>query len=194
MKSKLITSLVLMVASISMMAQSPFKVKGVVLDNAGQSVIAASVVEQGNTNNGVITDLDGNFEIAVPENAQLIVSSVGYVTKVVEVGGQAAITITLDEDSQLIEETVVVGYGTQKKKLVTGSTVQVKGDAIAKLNTTSPLGALQASTPGMQITAASGQPGEGFKVSIRGMGTIGDFEPLYVIDGVAGGSINSLNV
>ena len=175
MKSKLFTSLVLMVASISMMAQSPFKVKGVVIDNAGQSVIAASVVEQGNTSNGVVTDLDGNFEISVPENAQLVVSSVGYVTKVVEVGGMAALTITLEEDSQLLEETVVVGYGTQKKKLVTGSTVQVKGDAIAKLNTTSALGALQSSTPGMQITAASGQPGEGFKVSIRGMGTIGDF-------------------
>ena len=193
MKSKFFTSLMLMVACISMMAQSPNKVSGVVLDNAGYSVIAASVVEQGNTSNGVVTDLDGKFEIAVPSGATLVVSSVGYATKVVEVGNQTELTIVLEEDSQLLEETVVVGYGTQKKKLVTGSTVQVKGETLAKLNTTSPLGAMQSSTPGMQITAASGQPGEGFKVSIRGMGTIGSYQPLYVIDGVAGGDINALN-
>ncbi len=193
MKSKLFTSLMLMFACISIMAQSPNKVSGVVLDNAGYSVIAASVVEQGNTSNGVVTDLDGKFEIAVPSGATLVISSVGYATKVVEVGTQTELTIILEEDSQLLEETVVVGYGTQKKKLVTGSTVQVKGETLAKLNTTSPLGAMQASTPGMQITAASGQPGEGFKVSIRGMGTIGSYQPLYVIDGVAGGDINALN-
>jgi TonB-linked SusC/RagA family outer membrane protein len=176
-----------------MMAQAPVKVKGVVMDTAGASVIAASVVEQGNTSNGVVTDLDGKFELTVPAGAQLVVSSIGYATQVVEVGNQAELTIILEEDSQLLEETVVVGYGTQKKKLVTGSTVQVKGDDLMKLNTTNALGAMQASTPGMQITSASGQPGEGFKVSIRGMGTIGSYQPLYVIDGVAGGDINALN-
>ena len=194
MKSKFFTSLVLMLACISMMAQSPVRVTGVVLDNAGNSVLSASVVEAGNTTNGVVTDFDGNFEIYVPTGTELVVSSIGYATKVVKVGTQTTgLNIILDEDTQLIEETVVVGYGTQKKKLVTGSTVQVKGETLAKLNTTSPLGAMQASTPGMQITAASGQPGEGFKVSIRGMGTIGSYQPLYVIDGVAGGDINSLN-
>ncbi len=193
MKSKFFTSLMLMFACISMMAQAPIKVKGVVMDTAGASVIAASVVEQGNTSNGVVTDLDGKFELTVPAGAQLVVSSIGYATQVVEVGNQAELTIILEEDSQLLEETVVVGYGTQKKKLVTGSTVQVKGDDLAKLNTTNPLGAMQASTPGMQITSSSGQPGEGYKVSIRGMGTIGSYEPLYVIDGVAGGNISSLN-
>ena len=193
MKSKFFTSLMLMFACISMMAQAPIKVKGVVMDTAGASVIAASVVEQGNTSNGVVTDLDGKFELTVPAGAQLVVSSIGYATQVVEVGNQAELTIILEEDSQLLEETVVVGYGTQKKKLVTGSTVQVKGDDLMKLNTTNALGAMQASTPGMQITSASGQPGEGFKVSIRGMGTIGSYQPLYVIDGVAGGDINALN-
>jgi len=176
-----------------MMAQSPKKVTGTVTDNAGQSVIAASVVEQGNASNGVVTDLDGKFELSVPAGAKLVVSSIGYATKVVEVGNQTVLSIVLDEDAQLLEETVVVGYGTQKKKLVTGSTVQVKGDDLVKLNTTSALGAMQASTPGMQITSSSGQPGEGFKVSIRGMGTIGSYQPLYVIDGVAGGDINALN-
>lgn len=183
----------LIFACISMMAQSPAKVTGVVTDNAGNSVISASVVELGNTSNGVVTDLDGHFEIFVPQGAELIVSSIGYATKVVAVGNQSVLAITLDEDTELLEETVVVGYGTQKKKLVTGSTVQVKGDDLVKLNTTSALGAMQASTPGMQITSSSGQPGEGFKVSIRGMGTIGSYQPLYVIDGVAGGDINALN-
>ena len=183
----------LMFACVAMMAQSTKTVTGVILDNAGASVIAASVVEQGNTSNGVITDQDGNFTISVPGGARLVISSLGYATKVVEVGNQTSLTIVLDEDTELLEETVVVGYGTQKKKLVTGSTVQVKGDDLVKLNTTSALGAMQASTPGMQITSSSGQPGEGFKVSIRGMGTIGSYQPLYVIDGVAGGDINALN-
>ncbi len=183
----------LMFACVAMMAQSTKTVTGVVLDNAGASVIAASVVEQGNTSNGVITDQDGNFTISVPGGARLVISSLGYATKVVEVGNQTSLTIVLDEDTELLEETVVVGYGTQKKKLVTGSTVQVKGDDLARLNTTNALGAMQASTPGMQITSSSGQPGEGFKVSIRGMGTIGSYQPLYVIDGVAGGDISALN-
>jgi TonB-linked SusC/RagA family outer membrane protein len=193
MKSKLFTSLMLMLACLSLMAQAPKKVSGVVTDNTGASVIAASVVEDGNASNGVVTDLDGRFEIFVPGGGKLVVSSIGYSTQVVEVAGRSEITIVLEEDAELLEETVVVGYGTQKKKLVTGSTVQVKGDALAKMNTTSALGAMQSSTPGMQITAASGQPGEGFKFSIRSMGTIGSYEPLYVIDGVAGGDINSLN-
>jgi len=87
----------------------------------------------------------------------------------------------------------VVGYGIQKKKLVTGSTIQVKGDELVKMNTTSALAALQSSTPGMQIISSSGQPGEGYKVTIRGIGTTGNYAPLYVIDGVTGGDINALN-
>ncbi|MBR4740182.1 MAG: SusC/RagA family TonB-linked outer membrane protein, partial [Bacteroidales bacterium] len=101
--------------------------------------------------------------------------------------------IFLEEDTESLEELVVVGYGTQKKKLVTGSTVQVKGEDLAKLNSTNALGAMQSSTPGVSIMASSGQPGSGYNVNIRGMGTIGSYQPLYVIDGVAGGSISSLN-
>jgi TonB-linked SusC/RagA family outer membrane protein len=88
---------------------------------------------------------------------------------------------------------VVVGYGVQKKKLVTGATVQVSGENLQKLNTTNALGALQSQSPGVNITQSSGQPGEGFKVVIRGLGTVGSAGPLYVIDGVAGGDINALN-
>ncbi|MBO5157617.1 MAG: TonB-dependent receptor, partial [Prevotella sp.] len=108
------------------------------------------------------------------------------------VGGQSSITVNLKEDSQSLEEVVVVGYGVQKKKLVTGATVEVKGEDIAKMNTTQVLGALQSQTPGVNIQANSGQPGDGFKISIRGAGTNGNTAPLYIIDGVAG-DINNLN-
>ena len=88
---------------------------------------------------------------------------------------------------------MVVGYGVQKKKLVTGATLEVKGENIAKLNTTQVLGALQSQAPGVTIQANSGQPGDGFKINIRGAGTNSSTAPIYVIDGVAGGDINSLN-
>ena len=86
----------------------------------------------------------------------------------------------------MLDEVVVVGYGVQKKKLVTGATVQVKGDEIAKMNTTNPLQAMQGQTPGVSIASTSGQPGADMKVSIRGLGTVGNSAPLYLIDGVGG--------
>ena len=121
----------------------------------------------------------------------LSISYIGYTT--VQVPAANGMRVVLQEDSQALEELVVVGYGTQKKKLVTGATVQVKGDDVAKLNTTQALGALQSQTPGVNIQAASGQPGDGFKVMIRGAGTNGNTTPLYVIDGVSGGDINNIN-
>lgn len=172
--------------------QQKQKVTGVVNDAFGP-VIGASVVEKGNPSNGVITDLDGNFELNVTPGATIIVSYVGYESQEFLVKDQKKISVNLKTSDKELEEVVVVGYGVQKKKLVTGATVQVKGDDVAKMNTTSALGALQSQTPGLSITANNGQPGEGFKVNIRGIGTVGNSEPLYVIDGVAGGDINTLN-
>ena len=140
-----------------------------------------------------VTDFDGNFTLNVNPGATIVISYIGYETQEIKVGNQSNINITLSEDDAVLEEVVVVGYGTMKKKLVTGATVQVKGEEIAKLNTTSALEAMQSSTPGVQITQSSSQPGKGFKVYIRGVGTTGDSSPLYVIDGVAGGDINSIN-
>ena len=179
-------------ASVQAVQQSVKKVTGTVSDAMGP-VIGASVVEKGNTSNGVVTDFDGNFTINVKPGATLVISYIGYTTQEVPVGNQANISITMQEDNALLDEVVVVGYGVQKKKLVTGATVEVKGEDIAKLNTTQVLGALQSQSPGVNIQAVSGQPGDGFKVSIRGAGTNGDTKPLYVIDGVAGGDINNLN-
>ena len=167
-------------------------VKGTVNDEAGEPIIGATIKVQG-TNEGAISDFDGNFSVQAASNATLSISYVGYVTQQVNVGGRSNITITLVEDNTTLNDVVVIGYGTMKKKLVTGATVQVKGDEIAKLNTTNALEAMQSSSPGVQITQSSSQPGKGYKVYIRGVGTIGDAQPLYVIDGVAGGNLDGIN-
>ncbi len=172
--------------------QQSKKVTGNVVDSEGP-VIGASVVEKGNPSNGAVTDLDGNFTLNVKPGATIVVTYIGYKTQEIAVGNQSNFNITLATDDKTLEEVVVVGYGVQKKKLVTGATVQVKGDDISKLNTTQALGALQSQTPGVNIQASSGQPGDGFKVMIRGAGTNGNTTPLYVIDGVSGGDINNLN-
>ncbi len=172
--------------------QQSKKVTGNVIDSEGP-VIGASVVEKGNPSNGTVTDLDGNFTLNVKPGATIVVTYIGYKTQEIAVGNQSNFNITLATDDKTLDEVVVVGYGVQKKKLVTGATVQVKGDDISKLNTTQALGALQSQTPGVNIQASSGQPGDGFKVMIRGAGTNGNTTPLYVIDGVSGGDINNLN-
>ena len=190
MKSKLFASLVLLLMGIGAMAQT-VRITGNVTDAIGP-VIGASVIESG-TQNGAITDWEGNFVLNVQPGASIEISSIGYKTQVIPVGDRTRFDVVLEEDTELLDEVVVVGYGVQKKKLVTGSTVQVKGDDLVKLNSTSALGAMQSSTPGVSIMNSSGQPGSGYNVNIRGMGTIGSYAPLYVIDGVAGGDINSLN-
>ena len=167
-------------------------VKGTVNDESGEPVIGATVKVQGSSE-GAITDLDGNFSVKAASNATLNISYVGYVPQQVNVGGRSNIAITLVEDNTTLNDVVVIGYGTQKKKLVTGATVQVKGDEIAKLNTTNALEAMQSSSPGVQITQSSSQPGKGYNVVIRGKGTNGDTTPLYVIDGVAGGNLDGIN-
>lgn len=174
---------------IGMNAQT---VKGSVNDEAGEPIIGATVKVQG-SNDATITDLDGNFTIKAASNATLAISYVGYVSQQVQVGGRNNITITLKEDNTTLNDVVVIGYGTMKKKLVTGATVQVKGEDIAKLSTTSALTAMQSQTPGVMIMQTNGQAGENFKVNIRGIGTTGNSDPLVVIDGVAGGNLNDLN-
>ena len=167
-------------------------VRGTVNDEAGEPVIGATVKVLG-TNEGAITDFNGNFSVKAASNATLSISYVGYETQEVRVGGRSNIAITLVEDANTLEDVVVIGYGTQKKKLVTGATVQVKGEELAKVNTTNALEAMQSHTPGVQITQSSTQPGKGYKVYIRGIGTTGNSAPLYVIDGVAGGNLDGIN-
>ena len=171
--------------------QQAKKVTGNVSDAEGP-IIGASVVEKGNPNNGTVTDLDGNFTLNVKPGATIVVTYIGYQKQEIAVGNQSSFKITMKTDDKTLDEVVVVGYGVQKKKLVTGATVQVKGEEIAGRNVISPLSALQNQSPGVNIVATSGKPGEGFNVNIRGAGTNGNTAPLYVIDGVVG-DINSVN-
>ena len=174
-------------------ALSAKTVTGTVVSSTDKEpLIGATIQVEGAQASGTITDFEGNFKIDVNEGQTLVVSYIGYITKKVKVAGQSHYDIALDEDKASLDEVVVIGYGVQKKKLVTGATLQVKGDDVAKLNTTNPLQALQGQTPGMTIISESGQPGEGLKVNIRGLGTTGSSGPLYIIDGVRG-DISTIN-
>ncbi len=172
--------------------QSQRTVQGHVADAEGP-IIGATIKEKSNPQNATVTDFDGNFTLRVSEGATLIVTYVGYKTQEVVVGRRNSLDIKLSTDDKSLEEVVVVGYGIQKKKLVTGATVDVKGDDIQKMNNTQVLGALQSLSPGVNIAAASGQPGDSYNINIRGAGTNSSTTPLYIIDGVAGGDINTLN-
>ena len=155
-----------------------------------EPLIGATVQVEG-SQGGTITDFDGNYKIKADDGQTLVFTYIGYVTKKVKVKGNV-INVALEEDGKALEEVVVIGYGVQKKKLVTGATSQMKGESIQKLNTTSPLQAMQGQTPGVNIQSTSGQPGSDMKVIIRGLGTVGNSGPLYLIDGV-GGDISTVN-
>ena len=185
----LIVTLFTMQAMFGALMAKPISGK-VVSATDGEALIGATVQVQG-TQTGTVTDFDGNFTLNAEEGQTLVISYVGYLTKKVKITG-SQLNIELEEDRKSLDEVVVIGYGVQKKKLVTGATVQVKGEDIAKLNTTNPLQALQGQTPGMTIISQSGQPGEGLKVNIRGLGTTGSSGPLFIIDGVRG-DINTVN-
>ncbi|MFC3199836.1 SusC/RagA family TonB-linked outer membrane protein [Parapedobacter deserti] len=168
-------------------------VSGTVADDSGVPLVGVTITEKG-TDRSTTTDADGNFRLTVSSaNAILVFSSIGYVPQEIALSGRQSIAVTLEPALNTLDELVVVGYGTQKKRLTTGATVQVKGEDLQRLSTGSALNAMQSQSPGVQITQSSGMPGEGFNVNIRGIGTIGQSQPLYVIDGAVGGDINSLN-
>ncbi|MBA7488904.1 MAG: TonB-dependent receptor plug domain-containing protein, partial [Prevotella sp.] len=188
---RILLSLLSVLFSLTVSAQQQITAKGSVLSSDNEPVVGATVLQAG-TGNGTVTDVNGEFTITVPAGSMLKISYIGFQTQDVKASSQP-LHIVLKEEDKSLNEVVVMGYGVQKKKLVTGATVQVNGNDLEKLNTVSPLGALQSKTPGVNITQSSGMPGEGYKVNIRGLGTTGDSTPLYIIDGVAGGNINSLN-
>ena len=174
-------------------SQTAVQVKGVVLDSNGEPVMGAAVIEVGTQGNGTVTGADGSFSLSITRGAKIRISYVGYKTvTMTPVAGRTA-NITLEEESELLNDVVVVGYGTQQKKLVTGSTVHVTSENIEAVNAVDAFGALQSLASGMNIVMNSGQPGEGYKVTIRGMGTVGSNTPLYVVDGVPGANIDDLS-
>lgn len=188
--SKKLCTLLLLFSCTFIYGQS--KIISGTVRSGNELLVGASVMEKG-TKNGTVTNLDGQFTLNVSRKAELVISYLGYETINVTTENQIKIDVDLKESTNMLNEVVAIGYGVQQKKLLTGATVQVKGDDISKLNSVNVLGALQSQTPGVNITKQSGKPGDGFKVTIRGLGTIYNSNPLYIIDGVPNGDINLLN-
>lgn len=167
-------------------------IKGIVVGKGNEPLPGVYVIEKG-TSNAVSTDAEGKFTINVPAGKVLTTVLLGYKAADVTVTNESTLQIVLEEDMIVLDELVFVGYGLQKKKLLTGATVQVKGEDVARLNTVDVLGALQSQSPGVNIVQNNGFLNSGFKVNIRGIGTTGSSSPLYVIDGVANGSVDNLS-
>ena len=167
------------------------KISGKVIDANGDPVIGANVVEKGTTN-GTITDMSGNFVLSVNPNAVLSVSYIGYVSKDIQVKDRSSFTISLEEDSELLDEVVVVGYGTMKKKDLTGAVGTLKGESLSARKTTQLSTALQGATSGVLVTRDNSAPGATASIKIRGVTTIGESSPLVIVDGVPG-DINQVN-
>jgi len=182
--------LVSLLTSLSLFAQEK-TITGSVKDATGETLVGVNIVIEGTTV-GTATDIDGNFSLRVPSNAILNVNYIGYKPQKIAIGNQTTINIFLDKDVKDLDEVVVVGYGVQKKKLVTGATTQVKSEEFQKNNATRIESALQGLTPGMLIVKQSGQPGSDFNITIRGLSSINGNGPLVLIDGVPG-SLNMLN-
>ena len=171
--------------------QSIKKVTGVITDDKGEPIVGANVIEKGSTN-GTVTNVDGNFTIDVSEGSILLISYVGYDTYEIKVTAKTSYNIVLKEDSEALDEVVVVGYGTMKKKELTGSVSSLKAGDIVKVASNSFTNAIQGKIPGVQITQSSGAPGAGGSVRIRGIGTTSGNDPLYVVDGmpIGGGNMS----
>jgi len=163
-------------------AQS-LKISGTVSGD-GQPLPGVSILEKG-TANGVVSDFDGNFEITAKSDGVLIFSYIGYAVQEVPVNGKATIDVSLSEDVSQLEEVVLIGYGAQKKKELTGAVAQVKAESIEQISTSDVGNALQGQVAGVNVTSSSGQPGDNAQILIRGINSVfGSNEPLYVVDGI----------
>ena len=162
------------------------QLNGTVTDVSGESVIGASVLEKGTTN-GVITDIDGNFTLSVSPKATIIISYVGYAPQEIALNGRKELKVVLKEDTELLDEVVVIGYGTQKKSDVSGSVSSVSGDKLNNIPTANAETALQGMAPGLIVNFGSGAAGSTPSLQVRGVTTYGtDNSPLVIIDGVPG--------
>lgn len=190
---KLIASLLVVFVAFQISAYAQNRqVIGTVYDQSGGTLPGVNVVIKGTTV-GTITDIDGNYSLELTGNdIELVFSFVGFLDQVVSVNNQSRVDITLLEDMLQLDEVVAIGYGVQKKSLNTGANLNVKGDDIQKLNTSRPIDALQGMSPGVSIQQSNGLPGAETKVYIRGIGTVGNAKPLYIIDGVSAGNIDHL--
>ncbi len=191
--NKWFLSVTLLVFNVTI-GNSQFQVKGSIKDLANnEPVIGATIEEKGSTN-GTISDFDGSFDIIVKNgDAILIVKYLGFNDNEVNVAGQKEISIKLTESSMLIDQVVVVGYGVQKKSDLTGAVSSLKGTELTRVITPNVEQALQGKIPGVYVSPASGQPGAGAVIRVRGTGTLNNSNPLYVIDGMITEDASSVN-
>ncbi len=172
-------------------AQNNITVTGTVLDETGQPMIGVGVVQQGTTN-GATTDIDGKYSVTVPRGANLEFSFVGYATQVIP-ANSASINVSLEPDNTVLEETVVIGYGVQRKSDVTGAISSVKAADLENRSVTNVQSSLQGKTAGVQLISTSGAPGSESSMRIRGYSSNSSSDPLYVVDGLRMRSITQLD-
>jgi len=167
-------------------------ITGSIIDKAGETVIGAKIYEKGTTNS-VISDIDGKFSINIPVGGVLVISYIGFVTQEIKIANQSVLNITLNEDTKLLDEVVVVGYGTQKKANLTGAVESISVKNVKSRAYTNAEIMLQGNIAGAFISQNSGQPGnDGAKILIRGIGTFNNTDPLIIIDGMQG-TLNDIN-
>ena len=172
----------MLLALMVSMASNAQGILGTVTDDLGEPVIGASVVEKGNPQNGTVTDFDGNFNIKVNEGTPIIISYIGYTSQ--EVIAKNGMRVALKEDAQTLQDVVVIGYGVQKKSVVTAAIAKVSSD---DLNGTAPVrmdNALKGLAAGVNVTSNSGQPGAASRIRVRGIGSVNNTDPLYIVDGM----------
>ena len=174
--------LLLLLALMVSMASNAQGILGTVTDDAGEAVIGASIVEKGNPQNGTITDFDGKFTIKVDEGTPIVVSYIGYTSQ--EVTAKDGMTIVLKEDAQTLQDVVVIGYGVQKKSVVTAAIAKVSSDDLAGTTPVRMDNALKGLAAGVNVTSNSGQPGAASRIRVRGIGSVNDSNPLYIVDGM----------
>ena len=193
MKSKLF----LLLALLSFVPNGAFAqnitVKGTVVDSQGETIIGATVVEKGNTGNGVTTDLDGHFTLSVGKGKKLVISYVGMETQEVDAIAGKELKIVLKDDSQALDEVVVIGYGSKARKDLTGSVGSVSGAKLAAVPVTSAAVALQGKIAGVQVTTVDGAPGADINIRVRGGTSVTQSnDPLYIVDGFQVDNINDI--
>lgn len=169
-------------ANSSAVAQQSKKLTGLVVDANGETIIGANVLVKGTTN-GTITDMDGKFTLDVHKGAVIEVSYIGYISQSITYTGQAEIKVVLKEDSETLEEVVVVGYGVMRKSDLTGSVGRVNVKEMQKTSTLDAAQAIQGRMAGVNVIANSGNPGSGATIRVRGVGTVNNSDPLYIVDG-----------
>ncbi|MBO7141457.1 MAG: TonB-dependent receptor [Prevotella sp.] len=174
--------LLLLLALIVSMATNAQGIRGTVTDDLGEPVIGASVVEKSNPQNGTITNIDGQFTLNVSEGTPIIISYIGFLSQ--EIRASRGMTVTMKEDAQTLQDVVVIGYGVQKKSVVTASIAKVSADDLDGKTRLRAEDALKGMAAGVNVTSSSGQPGSKSMIRIRGIGTINSSEPLYIIDGM----------